>query len=288
MTQNVTLFYYVLAKMVPKDKPDSAPDSTLGRAAAQFLLELPPIERPKAQQEVYKFVRWYGEDRKLSELTIPEAANYADQITSSTTEVAEKLAIIKNFLNYSYKQNLTKTNLAVHLKPKKTPSKLTSHSRRHRRRIISLTDQGYANLQTELAALMDERPRIAEELKKAAADKDFRENAPLEAARERQAYIEGRIRELEATLKTATVMDGKLIASREIIIGDTIVLIEVVSGEEVTYTLVDIREADPNAGKISIVSPVGQAVLGRCIGDKVAVRAPAGIISYEIKGIKHH
>ena len=275
--------------MTLQDKSDTPPiNPNLGQAAAQFLLELPPTDRPKAQQEIYKFVRWYGEERRLSKLAIPEVANYAEQITSSTTEVTEKLAVVKNFLTYCYKKKLIKTNMAVHLKSKKTPPKPTHHPRRHHRRTVSLTDQGYANLQAELAALMDERPRIAEELKKAAADKDFRENAPLEAAREHQAYVEGRIRELEAILKTATVMDDNQPASREITIGDTIVLLETISGEEVTYTLVDIREANPDAGKISVVSPVGQAVLGRRKGDKVAVKAPACIISYEIKDIKHH
>jgi transcription elongation factor GreA len=281
-------FTISLFKMTLQDKSDIAPiNPNLGQAAAQFLLELPPADRPKAQQEISKLVRWYGEDRQLSEVTIPEAANYAEQITSSTTEVVEKLAVAKNFLTYCYKKKLMKTNLAIHLKSKKTTSKPTHHSRRYHRRAISLTDQGYANLQAELVALMDERPRIVEELKKAAADKDFRENAPLEAARERQAHIEGRIRELESTLKTATIMDDKQSASHEIAIGDTIMLIETISGEEVTYTLVDMREANPDEGKISVVSPVGQAVLGRRKGDKVAVRAPAGIIRYEIKNIKH-
>ena len=275
--------------MTPQDNIGTAPlKPTLGQAAAQFLLELPPADRPRAQQEIYKFVRWYGEERKLSELTIPEVANYAEQITSSTIEVAEKLAVVKDFLSYCYKRKLIKTNLTVHIKPKKISPKRTHHSRQHHRRIVSLTDQGYADLQAELAALLDERPRIAEELKRAAADKDFRENAPLEAAREHQARVEGRIRELEAILKAATVMDDKQSASREITIGDTVVLLEAVSCEEMTYTLVDIREANPDAGKISIVSPVGQAVLGRRKGDKVAVKAPASVINYEIKDIKHH
>ena len=75
-------------------------DPTLGQAAAQFLLTLAPEDRSKAQQEIYKFVRWYGEERRLGELTIPEVANYADQITSSTTGVAEKLAVVKSFVLY--------------------------------------------------------------------------------------------------------------------------------------------------------------------------------------------
>lgn len=274
--------------MTLSQKTDTTPvDPTLGQAAAQFLLKLAPGDRPKAQQEIYKFVRWYGEERRLSELTIPEVANYTDQITSSTTEVAEKLAVVKSFLIYSHKQKLTITNLAVHLKPKKTPPKPTTHLRRHRRRTVSLTERGYANLQTELAALKDERPRIVEELKKAAADKDFRENAPLDAVREHQAYVEGRIRELEAMIKTATVMSEEQTTSLEAMIGDTVVLVETASGEEAHYTLVDTREANPIEGKISSASPMGQALLGKTKGEKIEVKAPAGILNYTIKDIRH-
>src|SRR4030067_3219182 len=105
--------------MASKNKSDSAPSNyNLGEAATQFLLTLSSGERLKAQQEVYEFVRWYGEKRPLIGLTIPEVANYAEQITSSTTEVAEKLGIIKNFLTYTHKQGMTKKNLAVHLKGK--------------------------------------------------------------------------------------------------------------------------------------------------------------------------
>jgi transcription elongation factor GreA len=273
--------------MTPKDRTDFSPaNSSLGQAAANFLLGLPSEEKLKAQQEVHKFTRWYGEERQLNELTIPEVANYAEQITSSTTEVAEKLAIIKKFLTFSQKHGLTRTNLAVHLKPKKTLSKSAPHPRRHHQRSISLTDQGYANLQAELATLKSERPRIAEELKKAAADKDFRENAPLEAARERQSQVEGRIRELEAIIKMATLLDEKQATSREVTIGDTVVLREMASGEEINYMLVDTREANPTQGKISVASPMGQALLGQSKEDKIAVKAPAGVLNYEIKDIK--
>ena len=261
--------------------------SSLGEAVTQFLLSLHPEERPKAQQEVYKFVRWYGEERLLSGLTIPEVANYAEHITSSATELARKLGIIKTFLAYVYKQGLTRTNLAVHLKAKKTPSKLSSSSKQYSQRAVSLTTQGYADLEAELAALRNERPRVADELRKAASDKDFRENAPLDAAREYQAHLEARIRELESTLRMATVMDEKQVTSHKVDIGDTVVLRDLASGEQTNYTLVDASEANLTKGKISIASPTGQVLLGREKGEMVDVKAPAGILRYQIKDIKH-
>ncbi|MBM4453696.1 MAG: transcription elongation factor GreA [Chloroflexi bacterium] len=265
----------------------NATSSTLGQSATQFLLTLSPDERLKCQQEIYRFVRWYGEGRRIGELSIPEVANYAEQITSSTTEITEKLASIKAFLVYNYKQGLTKTNLSIHLKTKKTPLKLHARPARLRRKEAILTAKGRASLEAELAALKNERPLIAEELQKAAADKDFRENAPLEAAREHQGQLEARIRELEAILKAAKDMEEKQASNYEINIGDTVLLCELTSNEEVRYTLVDAREANPLDGKISTASPVGQALLGRNKGDKIEVRVPAGVITYEIKDILH-
>ena len=274
--------------MASKNTPDtSLSDYSLGEAATQFLLTLSSDERIKAQQEVYKFVRWYGEKRPLVGLTIPEVANYAEQITSSTTEVTEKLGIIKNFLTYTHKHHMTRKNMAVHLKSRKTPAKSTSSSKRHYHRKVVLTDKGYTDLLAELNSLKNERPRIAEELKKAAADKDFRENAPLEAAREYQGQIEARIKQLETTLKTASLMDEQQAASREISFGDTIVLRDIASGEQVRYTLVDISEANAMEGKISVASPMGQALLGHIKGQNVEVKAPAGVLHYLIEDIQH-
>ncbi len=274
--------------MASKNAPDSAPSNySLGQVATQFILTLPSEERLRAQQEVYKFVRWYGEKRPLVGLTIPEVANYAEQITSSTTEVVEKLGIIKTFLAYAHKQGLTRTNMAVHLKSKKTPPKSASPLKRRSHRKVLLTSQGYADLKAELTTLKNERPRIAEELQKAASDKDFRENAPLEAAREYQGQLEARIRKLESTLKMATLVDEQQAGGREITFGDTVVLRDLASGEQVSYTLVDASEANPIEGKISVVSPMGQALLGRMKGQNVEVKAPAGVLHYQIEDIQH-
>ena len=272
--------------MASKNIPDSAlSDYSLGEAATQFLLILSSDERLKAQQEIYKFVRWYGEKRPLIGLTIPEVANYAEQITSSTTEVTDKLGIIKTFLTYTYKQGMTKKNLAVYLKSKKTPPKSTSPIKRSSHRKVLLTNQGYTDLKTELNNLKNERLNIVEELKKAASDKDFRENAPLEAAREHQGQIEARIKQLETTLKMASLADKHQADDKEISFGDTVVLRDVVSGERVRYTLVDTSEANAMEGKISVASPMGQALLGRVKGQDIEVKAPVGLLHYRIEEI---
>jgi transcription elongation factor GreA len=274
--------------MAAKKAPDSAAsDISLGQAATQFLLTLSSEERLKAQQEIYKFVRWYGESQSTSGLAGPEVANYADQITSSTTEVAGKLGIIKSFLSYTHRKGITRENLAVHVKSKKTAAKSASSVRRLAHRKVLLTDQGYSDLVAELEILKKERPIIVEELKKAASDKDFRENAPLEAAREHQGQIEARIKQLETTLKMASLADKNQADDKEISFGDTVVLRDVASGEQVRYTLVDTSEANAMEGKISVVSPMGQALLGRVKGQDIEVNAPVGLLRYRIEGISN-
>ena len=275
--------------MTSKDTPPSTSSScSLGEAAARYFISLSPGDRLKAQQEVNKFVRWYGEERLLGGLTAIEVENYTGQITSSTTDPAEKLEPVKAFLGFAYKQGLTGTRLATHIKIKKASSKFHTSSGHRSLNTISMTAQGYADLETELAALKKERPRVADEIRKAAADKDFRENAPLEAAREYQGHLEGRIRDLESTLKLATVMDVEQADSRKVGIGDTVTLRDLASSEQMDYMLVDASEADPARGKLSIASPIGKALLGHEKGDEVEVSAPVGVLSYKIEDIRHN
>jgi transcription elongation factor GreA len=144
----------------------------------------------------------------------------------------------------------------------------------------------YAKLETELAGLKNQLSKVIEELKKAAADKDFRENAPLDAAREQKAHIEGRIKDLESTLKLAKIM-GEYQNTPRIKIGDTVVLHDLASSEELSYALVDPREANAIKGKISVASPLGKVLLDKEKGQTVEVAAPAGTFHYRIKDIYH-
>ena len=271
-------------KKAPHPNP---PNIRIGEAVTQFLISLPANDKQKSQQELNKFVRWYGEDRLISELKIPEISDYSEQLVPSTSEPQDKSHPVKAFLTYAYKKGLVKSNLAAHFKTKKaTTSKYTSSAKSQAAKTISLTAEGYASLEEELEALKKERPLIVTELRKAAADKDFRENAPLEAMREYQGKIEARIKELESTIKMAQVMDVKREVSRRISLGDTVILRDLVSGEQLNYKLVDAREANPSSGKISIVSPIGQALMGHVKGEEIEVVAPAGTMPYKIEDIE--
>ena len=259
---------------------------SLGEAASHFLADLPPGESGASQQEIYKFIRWFGRERSLTGLNAAEIANYAEQLSLSDTDYMRKLELIRAFLVHAKKRGWSKANLAVHLKAKKGKTRLRPSSRQSSPETISLTRQGYADLEAELTALQNERRESIDEVRKAAADKDFRENAPLEAARERRGYLEGRIIELEGTLKVAVVIDEKQKASLKVGIGNSVILHDLDSGEELSYTLVSPREVDPTRGKISSASPIGRAVIGKAQGEMVEIVAPAGKLCYQIKEIK--
>ena len=153
-----------------------------------------------SQQEVYRFVRWYGRERALAELTAPEIASYAEHLSLSDTGYIKKLGLIQAFLVYAKKEGWSKSNLVPHFKAKKGKARLQSSFRRGSPETISLTQQGYATLKAELAALKSKRSEAIDEVRRAAADKDFREIAPLEAAREQYGHLEGQIKELEEEL----------------------------------------------------------------------------------------
>ena len=259
----------------------------LGEAATRFLASLSSEERGASQQEVYRFVRWYGWERPLGGLTAPEVANYAERLSLSDTNYMKKLELIRAFLIYAKKEEWSKANLAAQLKAKKGKTLPRSSSRRGLPQTVSLTQQGYAELKAELDTLKSKRLQAIDEMRSAAADKDFRENAPLEAAREQRGHIEGRIGKLEETLKSATIIDSEQKVTLKIGIGDRVVLRDLASGEELRYTIVSPREVDPTQGKISSASPIGRALIGQGQGEVVEVVAPAGKLRYQVKQVEH-
>ena len=260
----------------------------LVEVAATFMAGLSSSQRSEFQQEVNKFVKWYGGDRRVAGITAPEVANYADTMGTTTTNADKKLQPVKALLAYAKKEGLTGDNLALHLRIRKGSTKRRPQEQEFAEEVITLTPEGYAELKAELEGLKARRPQIAEELRKARADKDFRENAPLDAAREHQAQVEARIRELDAILKASTVIQqnrqdkGTVKAG----LGNTVILHDVEHGQEVRYILVHPNETDPAAGKISVASPVGKALIDKVTGDTIEVKAPVGTLRYKIESVE--
>ena len=128
------------------------------------------------------------------------------------------------------------------------------------------------------------RQEVARRLHQALAEGDILENAELEDARNEQAFVEGRVLELESMLRNAAIIEEA--GPREIVgLGSHVTVVEG-GGEPETYHLVGSAEADPTNGLISNESPLGQALLGRKVGDKATVNAPDGLLEFEIVVIK--
>jgi transcription elongation factor GreA len=146
---------------------------------------------------------------------------------------------------------------------------------------------GYAMLEAELKRLKTvDRQQIVKEIEVARAHGDISENAEFEAAKERQAQIEGRIRFLEDRLARAQVIDGTGQNADAVRFGATVQLIDTESGDAVTYTIVGEEESDAANGLISVTSPIARALLGKPIDEVVAVQVPRGRREFEIRAIR--
>lgn len=152
---------------------------------------------------------------------------------------------------------------------------------------MPITPAGYQKLQEELKKLLKvERPQNIKDISEARAHGDLSENAEYHAAKERQSFIEGRIQDLKTKLALADVIDPSMISQDRIAFGATVKVIDVDTDEEKVFQLVGQEEADVKNGRISIISPVGRALLNKEIGDVVTIKAPAKTMEYEILEIK--
>lgn len=151
---------------------------------------------------------------------------------------------------------------------------------------IYLTTDGYNRLKEELHTLVHHtRKEVLEKIAEARAHGDLSENAEYDAAREEQSHTEARIAELENKLASATILDPKQIKTDKVYILTSVRLRNLDNEELIEYTLVSSEEADTDAGKISVRSPVGRALIGKAAGDKVTIVVPKGELHYEIMEI---
>ena len=152
-----------------------------------------------------------------------------------------------------------------------------------------LTRRGSDQLKAELHRLKTiERHAVIQAIAEARAQGDLSENAEYEAAKDKQGFIEGRILEIEGKLATAQVIDpAALDADGRIVFGSTVELEDESNGARVTYQIVGDDEADLKLGLISISSPIARALIGRSAGDVAEVKAPGGLKSYEVIGVRY-
>ena len=148
---------------------------------------------------------------------------------------------------------------------------------------VPITSEGYEALKKELEHLKRvERPNNIQAIEEARAHGDLSENAEFEAAKNRQAFIEGRIMDLGFKLGSADIIDTHSLPKDRVVFGVTVMLENIDTGEEVTYQLVGPDESNIEKGRISVSSPLGQAILGKQPGDELTIDAPGGKRIYEL------
>ena len=148
---------------------------------------------------------------------------------------------------------------------------------------VPITPEGHVRHVQELRELKTvQRPKVIQEIATAREHGDLKENAEYHAAREKQSFIEGRIAELESILSRVEVIDTSKLSGSRVTFGATVRIANSDTGEEVTYRIVGPSEASTERGSISIASPVAKQLVGREVGDEVAVKTPAGVRTYEL------
>ena len=154
---------------------------------------------------------------------------------------------------------------------------------------VPMTVAGAETLRAELNELKTvQRPKISKAIADAREHGDLKENAEYHAAREQQSFCEGRITEIEAKLSESEIIDiSKIEPTGKVIFGTTVTLFNLDTDESVIYQIVGEDEADVASGKISVVSPIARAIMGKPDGEEVVVKVPAGEVQYEIEKIEH-
>jgi transcription elongation factor GreA len=259
-------------------------DVTLGDASAQFLDTIRGAGRQPALAELNRFERWYGSDRLITQIRGHDVALYGEAMGPATPETQKRAEVLRAFFVYLKKEGVLEQNLAPHLRLRKS-GKSSGVQHAAQPSTVELTQDGIDALTAELDTLMGERLSVREDIRKAMLDKDFRENSPLDAAKDKQGHIEARVREIEAMLKRAVIVDTAA-KTGKVRVGCTVRVKNVTNGKTTEYAIVGPTEANAAQGKISSDSPVGKALLNNSPGDEVEVQAPAGTMKLVIEAVQ--
>lgn len=261
-----------------------AAELTVGDATRNYIAALSPTERPTTVPVLQHFARWFGAERSLHEIDAVQLERYQEQLAASGVDPASRLEPLRSFLSDARAKKLIPVALASYVKIKrKSAAERASLGKPVAVQTIDVTRAGHEQLQAELQRLeAEELPAAIAAMQRAAADKDFRENAPYDAAKQHRAEIQRRIDEIKVTLAHAVIVDDT--HDDRVGVGTRVVVRDIDENEEFTYTLVGPGER--GIGKISTQSPVGRALLDHRVGEVVQVAVPAGLHKYKIEKIE--
>ncbi|MDI6776678.1 MAG: transcription elongation factor GreA [Syntrophales bacterium] len=151
---------------------------------------------------------------------------------------------------------------------------------------IPITKAGFEKLKRELEYLKTVSiPENIRDIEEARAHGDISENAEYAAAKERQAFIQGKVQEMENNLALSNIIDLKGLNNDRVVFGSLVVIEDVATGNDIKYQLVGPLESDVSENKISVTSPIGKALIGKSIGDNIKVKTPGGIREFEVVDI---
>lgn len=257
-------------------------------ALVHFVNSLEPEKIEAERPQVEKFIGWFGTERLMSELGGEDVGRYLGEVTAEEEHDPSHLEPLRAFLAYSSRLAFTEENLVPHLQLEGDHGGargLEGAADDLGGKAFHVTLDGLQALEVQLEELKAERPVIADKLREAMADKDFRENAPLDAARDEQAHLEAKIRETEDRLRHAVIIDADAKGGLANV-GSVVKLLNVEHGREQEFTLVSAAEVDPTNGKISMDSPIGTALKNKGQGDEVIVEAPAGQMRFKVLEVR--
>jgi len=279
---------------------DIKPVNTLIKSVNLYTNRMRKSRKETIKNDLSSFIQWitislenksYDENSNLENINLniiePFFIEQYVKITNlkhSNQNASKKLTVARDYLNYIHTEGFTESNLGNHIRNKKgrRSGSVSLKSKVHESDFVEISKEYHDSLEKELNVKYKEREDVVVDINKAAADKDFRENAPLEAAREKQGLIESQIKTIEETLRKSVIFNTKRSNKKNKIaqIGSKVTLEK--ENKRTKINLVASPEADVNLSKISLESPLGKALLGKGENDHVTISAPAGEIKYKI------
>ena len=279
---------------------DIKPVNTLIKSVNLYTNRMRKSRKETIKNDLSSFIQWltisldnksYDESANLENINLniiePFFIEQYVKLTNlkhSNQNASKKLTVARDYLNYIHTEGFTESNLGNHIRNKKgrRGGSVSLKSKVHEGDIVEISKEYHDSLEKELHVKFKERENVVIDINKAAADKDFRENAPLEAAREKQGLIESQIKTIEETLRRSVIINTKKSNKKNKIaqIGSKVTLEK--ENKRTKINLVASPEADVNLSKISLESPLGKAIMGKVENDHVTVSAPVGEIEYKI------